>query len=129
MPGAFFKAGRPAADGGPSLTGNWGDINKESHVAAVNGSLGFLLDNGVVPPFCAVMDAGEQLTNPSVGGALSQARTTWMWPNPWRLGMVIARVKPRRPEPDLVDDVEAAIELVVVVASNFEVRGFPNSKL
>jgi hypothetical protein len=43
--------------------------------------------------------------------------------------MVIARVKPRRPEPDLVDDVEAAIELVVVVASNFEVRGFPNSKL
>jgi hypothetical protein len=45
----------------------------ESHVAAVNGSLGFLLDNGIVPRFCAVMDAGEQLTNPSVRSALPQA--------------------------------------------------------
>jgi len=32
---------------------------KESHVAAVNGSLGFLLDNGVVPHFCTVMDASQ----------------------------------------------------------------------
>jgi hypothetical protein len=39
MPGA--KAGRLVADGGPSLAGTWGDIDKESHVAAVNGSLGF----------------------------------------------------------------------------------------
>jgi hypothetical protein len=56
MPGA--KAGRLVADGGPNLAGTWGDIDKESHVAAVNGSLGFLLDNGVAPRFWAVMHAG-----------------------------------------------------------------------
>jgi hypothetical protein len=56
MPGA--KAGRLVADGGPNLAGTWGDIDKESHVAAVNGSLGFLLDNAVASRFWAVMHAG-----------------------------------------------------------------------
>ncbi len=57
VPGA--KARRPAADGWPSLAGTWGDIDEESHVAAVNGGLGFLLDNGIVPRFCAVWAATE----------------------------------------------------------------------
>jgi hypothetical protein len=61
MPGA--EARRPVADGGPSLAATRADIDKESHVAAVNGSLGFPLDNGIVPHFCALMDAGDQLTN------------------------------------------------------------------
>jgi hypothetical protein len=47
------------ADGGPSLAGTWGDVDNDSQVAAVNGSLGFLFDNCVVPRFCAVMDVEE----------------------------------------------------------------------
>jgi hypothetical protein len=43
--------------------GTWGDIDKESHGAALNGSLGFLLENGVVPHFCDLKDAGEQVTD------------------------------------------------------------------
>jgi hypothetical protein len=54
--------------------GHLGDIDNESHVAAVNGSLGFLLDNGVAPRFCAVMDAGEQLTDLSVAERIASAR-------------------------------------------------------
>lgn len=49
------------ASGGPSLKSTWRDIR--GHVGAVNGSLSFLLEQGVIPHFCAVMDSHPRLTD------------------------------------------------------------------
>ena len=49
------------ASGGPSLKDTWRQI--AGHCAAVNGSLSFLLDQGIVPHFCAVMDSHPRLTD------------------------------------------------------------------
>lgn len=43
------------ASGGPSLEDTYTQLG--GHIAAVNGSLGFLLDKGIVPQFCGVCDA------------------------------------------------------------------------
>ena len=43
------------AAGGPSLADAFGEI--QGHVAAGNGSLGYLIERGVVPHFCVVIDA------------------------------------------------------------------------
>lgn len=49
------------ASGGPSLADTYPQL--EGHVAAVNGSLKFLLDRGVVPHFCGVMDANAHMAD------------------------------------------------------------------
>ena len=49
------------ASGGPSLQDTHWQLDGD--VAAVNGSLGFLLDNGVVPYFCGVCDASEHMAD------------------------------------------------------------------
>lgn len=49
------------ASGGPSLADTWQDL--EGHVAAANGSLGFLLDKGAVPHFCGVCDANPHMAD------------------------------------------------------------------
>jgi hypothetical protein len=49
------------AGGGPSLADGWQDL--EGHVAAVNGSLGFLLERGLVPHFCGVMDPNAHMAD------------------------------------------------------------------
>jgi hypothetical protein len=47
------------AGGGPSLDDTWPDLT--GYIAAVNGSLQFLLDRGVVPNACAVLDPGDHM--------------------------------------------------------------------
>ena len=47
------------ASGGPSLADTY--ENLEGHVAAVNGSLKFMLDRGLIPHFCGVMDSHQRL--------------------------------------------------------------------
>lgn len=47
------------AGGGPSLADTWQDL--KGAVAAVNGSLAFLVDKGVTPWGCAVMDPGQHM--------------------------------------------------------------------
>jgi hypothetical protein len=49
------------AGGGPSLADTWDRL--EGHVAACNGSLGYLLERGVVPHFCGVMDANAHMAD------------------------------------------------------------------
>lgn len=47
------------AAGGPSLADTWQDL--KGTVVAVNGSLQFLLDRGVVPWACGILDPGPQM--------------------------------------------------------------------
>lgn len=49
------------AAGGPSLADTYSTMT--GVVAAVNGSLGYLLDRGIVPKLCAVMDPGEHMAD------------------------------------------------------------------
>lgn len=49
------------ASGGPSLHDTFERL--EGHVGAVNGSLGFLLDRGLVPHFCGVMDSHPRMAD------------------------------------------------------------------
>lgn len=49
------------AGGGPSLADTIGDLS--GYVVAINGSLKFLLDNGVVPAACGVLDPGEHIAD------------------------------------------------------------------
>lgn len=49
------------ASGGPSLQDTYTQL--EGHIAAVNGSLGFLLDRGIVPEFCGVLDANPHMAD------------------------------------------------------------------
>lgn len=49
------------ASGGPSLADTYRDL--QGDIAAVNGSLGFLLDHGIVPHFCGVMDATPHMAD------------------------------------------------------------------
>lgn len=49
------------AAGGPSLADTY--MQMQGHIAAANGSLGFLLDKGVVPHFCGVMDANAHMAD------------------------------------------------------------------
>lgn len=51
------------AAGGPSLADTYHDLESQGHVAAVNGSLGFLLDRGIVPTFCGVLDASPHMAD------------------------------------------------------------------
>ena len=47
------------AGGGPSLADTYQKL--EGFICAVNGSLAWLLDHGVLPNACAVMDAGAHI--------------------------------------------------------------------
>jgi hypothetical protein len=49
------------AAGGPSLEDTWRDLG--GYVAAVNGSLGFLLERGVVPNACGVLDPNPHMAD------------------------------------------------------------------
>lgn len=49
------------ASGGPSLEDTYKELNGD--IAAVNGSLGFLLERDIVPVFCGVLDANEHMTD------------------------------------------------------------------
>lgn len=49
------------AGGGPSLEDTWKEL--EGFVAAVNGSLSFLLQKGVVPQMCGVCDPSEHMAD------------------------------------------------------------------
>lgn len=49
------------ASGGPSLEDTYRDL--EGHVAAVNGSLRFLLARNYVPHFCGVLDSHERMAD------------------------------------------------------------------
>ena len=49
------------AGGGPSLEDTWHDL--EGFVCAINGSLQWLLDKGLVPHACGICDAGEHITD------------------------------------------------------------------
>jgi hypothetical protein len=48
------------AAGGPSLADTYKDL--AGYIVAVNGSLGFLLEKGIVPDACAVLDPGEHMS-------------------------------------------------------------------
>lgn len=47
------------AAGGPSLADTYEDLI--GYIVAVNGSLGFLLERGIVPNACAVLDPGDHM--------------------------------------------------------------------
>jgi hypothetical protein len=49
------------AAGGPSLRDTWRDL--EGYIAAGNGALGYLIEQGIVPHFCAVMDANAHMAD------------------------------------------------------------------
>lgn len=49
------------AAGGPSLHDTYTQLANATHIAAVNGSLGFLLERGIVPTFCGVLDSNEHM--------------------------------------------------------------------
>lgn len=49
------------AAGGPSLADTYKDMS--GYIAAVNGSLAFLMDRGVLPDACAVLDPGPQMAD------------------------------------------------------------------
>lgn len=49
------------ASGGPSLRDTYEQL--DGYVAAANGSLGYLLDKGIVPHFCGVMDANAHMAD------------------------------------------------------------------
>jgi len=49
------------AGGGPSLSDTYRELS--GYIGAVNGSLAFLLDKGVVPDACAVLDPGPQMAD------------------------------------------------------------------
>ncbi len=49
------------AGGGPSLGDTWHDL--EGVIAAVNGSLGYLLDRGVTPQLCGICDPSEHMAD------------------------------------------------------------------
>ena len=49
------------AGGGPSLDDTWKDF--DGYVAAINGSLAFLLDKGVVPNMCGVCDPSPHIAD------------------------------------------------------------------
>src|SRR4051812_40768540 len=49
------------AAGGPSLGDTYKDLT--GYIGAVNGSLAFLMDKGVLPDACAVLDPGEQMAD------------------------------------------------------------------
>lgn len=52
------------AGGGPSLSDTYPDLKAENrHIAAVNGSLKFLLDHDIVPEFCGVLDASPHMAD------------------------------------------------------------------
>lgn len=52
------------AGGGPSLQDTWKKLkNPKFDVAAVNGSLGFLLERKVTPWACGVVDSGEHMAD------------------------------------------------------------------
>lgn len=51
------------AAGGPSLTDTYHLLPDQGHIAAVNGSLKFLLDKGIVPEFCGVLDASPHMAD------------------------------------------------------------------
>jgi len=51
------------AAGGPSLSDTYGILQNQGHIAAVNGSLKFLLDRGIVPEFCGVLDASPHMAD------------------------------------------------------------------
>lgn len=49
------------AAGGPSLHDTYTQLADATHIAAVNGSLGFLLERNIVPTFCGVLDSNEHM--------------------------------------------------------------------
>jgi hypothetical protein len=49
------------AAGGPSLQDTYKIL--QGYIVAVNGSLGYLLDNGVIPNACAVLDPGAHMAD------------------------------------------------------------------
>lgn len=49
------------AAGGPSLADTYHHLTGQ--IAAVNGSCGWLIDHGIVPNLCGVMDAGEHMAD------------------------------------------------------------------
>lgn len=49
------------AGGGPSLEDTYKEM--KGYIGAVNGSLGFLMDRGVLPNACAVVDPGPQMAD------------------------------------------------------------------
>jgi hypothetical protein len=49
------------AAGGPSLADTYHLLAGQGHIAAVNGSLKFLLEKGIVPEFCGVLDASPHM--------------------------------------------------------------------
>lgn len=51
------------AAGGPSLHDTYTQIADATHVAAVNGSLGFLLGKGIVPTWCGVLDSNAHMAD------------------------------------------------------------------
>jgi hypothetical protein len=51
------------AAGGPSLSDTYESLKDQDHIAAVNGSLGFLLDKGIVPTFCGVLDSSPHMAD------------------------------------------------------------------
>ncbi len=51
------------AAGGPSLADTYTLLKEQGHIAAVNGSLKFLLDKGIVPEFCGVLDSSPHMAD------------------------------------------------------------------
>lgn len=49
------------AGGGPSLEDTWPEL--EGYIAAVNGSLGYLMGKGVTPQMCGVCDPSEHMAD------------------------------------------------------------------
>jgi hypothetical protein len=49
------------AAGGPSLEDTYTLLPGQGHIAAVNGSLKFLLEKGIIPEFCGVLDASPRM--------------------------------------------------------------------
>lgn len=47
--------------GGPSLADTYKELS--GYIAAINGSLGFLLDKGIVPNACGVFDPGQHMAD------------------------------------------------------------------
>lgn len=91
------------AAGGPSLADTIGEI--EGHIAAMNGSLKFLLERGIVPEFCGVLDSSPHMADivvadprvrylvasncdPALFDKLLEAGCrVWLWhPTPYSIG-------------------------------------------
>lgn len=51
------------AAGGPSLSDTYHLLSGQGHIASVNGSLNFLLEKGIVPDFCGVLDASPHMAD------------------------------------------------------------------